>query len=130
MSLCVVWRLWWTLIGTTSHQRTAQRLAALALLHKLYQSGPSSTKPFALFFVEMLQPTIKRRQAQTGASATEHWFLSQILTHSFPEGLYKKTPAAILNMERPELLHGDMHAIVATLMEGHREIGAYNMVGL
>ena len=62
----------------------SQRLAALAVLHELYRSDSFVSNPFALFFVELLQPTMEEGHTQAGASTTERWFLTQILSPSFP----------------------------------------------
>ncbi len=60
----------------------AQRLAALALLHELYRSDSTSSNPFALFFVELLQPSLEGHNH--GASLTERWFLAQIMAPTLP----------------------------------------------
>lgn len=61
----------------------SQRLGALFLLHEIYRSDSTSSNPFSLFFVELLQPTMEESQNQ-GASLTERWFLAQILAPTLP----------------------------------------------
>lgn len=62
----------------------AQRLAALSLLHELYRSDSTSSNPFALFFVELLQPSTEEGQTTQGPSQIERWFLAEILTPVLP----------------------------------------------
>jgi len=63
---------------------SAQRIAALALLHELYRSDSYSGNPFNLFFAEMLQPTAEEGHGQVGMVTMERWFLAQILSPAFP----------------------------------------------
>ena len=63
---------------------SAQRIAALALLHELYRSDSYSSNPFNLFFAEMLQPTVEEGHSQVGVVTMERWFLAQILSPAFP----------------------------------------------
>ena len=61
----------------------SQRLAALSLLHELYRTDSTSSNPFALFFVELLQPSMDEGHGQ-GTSLIEQWFLAQILSPTLP----------------------------------------------
>ena len=69
---------------------SAQRIAAIFLLYELYRSDSPSANPFAMFLVELLQPTIADDRTQQGLpcghdlSTIELWFLSQLLNPSFP----------------------------------------------
>lgn len=104
-----------------------QRLAALFLLHELYRSDSTSANPFTLFFVQLLQ---SNRDNNGGASSTEQWFLSQILSPSLPRELYKKTPAALTSLDASQRLVPDVGVLVAALLEQQSDIGAHNCMGL
>ena len=70
---------------------TSQRLAAIFLLHEFYRSDQPSGNPFALFFIELLQPNVEDDRMVAGVacghslSPIEKWFLAHLLTSLTPK---------------------------------------------
>ena len=61
------------------------------LLYELYRSDQPSANPFIQFFIELLQPQVEDDRTVAGLacghalSATEKWFLGQLLNTATPK---------------------------------------------
>lgn len=115
---------------------SAQRIAALFVLHELYRSEPGSSNPFTGFFVELLLPTVEDDRTLVGLpcghmlSPVERSFLLQLLTPQTFREIVKKSPATIANTELPPNQVPDSTTILQALHEPLEGISSRNKEGL
>jgi hypothetical protein len=115
---------------------SAQRVAALFLLHEFYRSDQPSGNPFAQFFAELLQPRMEDDRTVAGVacghslSPVEKWFLAHLLSSGTPKDLFKKTAAAIASTDPSSLQLPDIPALVASLRDPHDDITPHAKIGL
>ncbi|CAI8045303.1 CCR4-NOT transcription complex subunit 11 [Geodia barretti] len=115
---------------------TSQRIAALFLLNEFYRSEQPSGNPFALFFVELLQPQVEDDRTVAGVpcghslSPIEKWFLAHLLSSLTPKDLFKKTAAAIASTDPSSLQLPDIQSLVVSLSDPHDDIAPNAKIGL
>ena len=84
---------------------SAQRIAAIFLIHELYRSDTTSANPFMSFFAELLQPSVEDDRSQMNLpcghslSTIEQWFLAQLLAPTLQREVRK---AGVGTRERKE----------------------------